>query len=47
MIKLNIPIIKKILDECGLLGASKGKRIDPDMLKTMKYREDRFVVDEI
>jgi len=46
MIKLNIPIIKKILDECGLLGASKGERIDPDMLKSMKYWEDCFVVDE-
>jgi hypothetical protein len=47
MIKLNIPIIKKILDECGLLGASKGERIDPDMLKSMKYWEDCFVVDEM
>jgi hypothetical protein len=46
MIKLNIPIIKKILDECGLLGANKQERIDPNALKTMKYWDDCFVVDE-
>ena len=46
MIKLNIPIIKKILGECGLLGANRKESIDPEILRTMKYWEDCFVVDE-
>ncbi len=46
MIKLNIPIIKKILGDCGLLGANQDERIDPDMLAGMKYWEECFVLNE-